>query len=154
MLVKVATIRRYCLYSKGALKVWKLSSLRALYAPPPPIRGPNRANPASRNTPVSNYASVPANNNLKSRLVLSCAIHLLYHKPRLQVIVCGNCSVIRNWKFPKSTTIYKWETLHIIAGKFYRNCRFSNFCYMIIKTILNEPFGNFCNFCKQRRNSN
>ena len=25
------------------------------------------------NTPLSNYASVPANNNLKSRLVLSCA---------------------------------------------------------------------------------
>ena len=35
------------------------------------------------NTPVSNYASVPANNNLKSRLVLSCAIHLLYFLAQL-----------------------------------------------------------------------
>ena len=30
------------------------------------------------NTPLSIYASVPAINNLKSRLVLCCAIHLLY----------------------------------------------------------------------------
>ena len=30
------------------------------------------------NTPVSNYASVPVINNLKSRLMLSCAIDLLY----------------------------------------------------------------------------
>ena len=30
------------------------------------------------NASLSNYASVPANNNSKSRLMLSCAIYLLY----------------------------------------------------------------------------
>ena len=42
------------------------------------------------NPPVSNYASVPTNNNLKSRLVraiymLSCAIHLLYFLAQLGI---------------------------------------------------------------------
>ena len=35
------------------------------------------------NTPVWNYTSVPTNNNLKLRLVLNCAIHLLYFLEQL-----------------------------------------------------------------------
>ena len=56
----------------------------------------------SRNTPVSNYASVPANNNLKSRLVLSCREYTanVLHSTAL-ASTSGYCSRqlkrIRNW---------------------------------------------------------
>ena len=51
------------------------------------------------NRPHSNYVSVPANNNLKSRLLRENTANVwkLGTKPRLQVIVCGNWSVIWKW---------------------------------------------------------
>ena len=60
------------------------------------------------NTPISSYASVPANNNLKLVLMLSCAIHLLYFLAQLSTNLdhSGYCSreqTLRNSKVVHST---------------------------------------------------
>ena len=51
-------------------------------------------------TPVSNYASVIANNNLKSSLVLSCAIHLLYFLLKIETGVLEQVTDV--FQFPKA----------------------------------------------------
>ena len=61
-----------------------------------------------KNTPLSNFASVPANHNLKSRLVLSRAIQLLYFLAQLstsldfRLLLRKMKCVIRKWSISLS----------------------------------------------------
>ena len=70
-------------------------------------------------TPLSNYASVPTKNNLKSRLVLCEKIQQIYctaqHKPRLRVIVRGNWSIIRKWCIAHAHQMWRRVNWRIIS---------------------------------------